>query len=628
MRLDKGLKRSKFTKRELFFMECWFSLCHLHSLDNDRVSHNNVLNATNELLQLYLFNDKHGSVDKRALVTLEMVELMESDRQLENALLLGVPQHILALCDKKMLRDPTKSAVECQRELVVSLVTQFRSLLMEHYRFLAAEDLEYLLKAELGDKETEEKRFEKIYSVTEALISHVLTLGMTVAECFMLYKNCLSSVSTSFEEAFSLLKKSVTRAQSIYQVSIFLRSQKLYELIGKGRSRKYQDSVFYTLDEEDITADETLPTDIKKRKKSLVQVDIEVSAISIFSARTQAEFSLNQSLDRITYMVKREPIERLNSFGATFLDGNDNEIKKFFYNFEKPLQTSLDRLGDDEFELYMETMDRVQRQASKETISKINAAFRYFQNGVSESSQESQLSSLWSALESITQGVSSKGMGKDEHVHFTVLPCIALDYLIKQLFALKGVSKTLNWKNIEVEGKSIEIQTLNLGDLYTLLKNQHVKQEIVQRLDDYPYAQYKFSRFIELCQCPYKLALKMGEHKNKVSMQLSRLYRFRNAIVHNSQTGMRLDIILANLEHYLRSTLNAMIYTMHHATTISSPEEAFIRYRHMFEAITNEMNPLQGLTNKSAIEGMKKQIENGNAPIRDSLLTKWLEVHQ
>ncbi|STZ75030.1 Uncharacterised protein [Klebsiella pneumoniae subsp. ozaenae] len=49
MRIDTRLKRTGLTPRQLFFIECWGSLAHKESIDTDRVSFNNILNAISEI---------------------------------------------------------------------------------------------------------------------------------------------------------------------------------------------------------------------------------------------------------------------------------------------------------------------------------------------------------------------------------------------------------------------------------------------------------------------------------------------------------------------------------------------------------------------------------------------------
>ena len=191
---------------------------------------------------------------------------------------------------------------------------------------------------------------------------------------------------------------------------------------------------------------------------------------------------------------------------------------------------------------------------------------------------------------------------------------------------MRSVANLLKWQPIDLNGDAVNILEEDIGALYSSLKNPIFATEVLSRLENYPYAKYRFGAFIELCQNPYNLAVKIQEHKDKVELQLHRLYRTRNAIVHNASTPDRLDMLIINLEHYLRSTLNAMVYMMNSAQSISSPEEAFNRYHYQSECILMEMDPSLALKESKRAEERKK-LESGQSRANDSSLIQWLSMH-
>ncbi|MFL9598542.1 hypothetical protein, partial [Aeromonas veronii] len=83
--------------QQLFFIECWSSLCCLQSIDSDRVTYNNVLNATEELLELYAHGDKFRAVDKRRHVIQELLDILRTDPCLKNDVYKQVTQQILSI---------------------------------------------------------------------------------------------------------------------------------------------------------------------------------------------------------------------------------------------------------------------------------------------------------------------------------------------------------------------------------------------------------------------------------------------------------------------------------------------------------------------------------------------------
>ncbi|HGW5369696.1 hypothetical protein JJQ32_05810 [Enterobacter hormaechei] len=108
---------------------------------------------------------------------------------------------------------------------------------------------------------------------------------------------------------------------------------------------------------------------------------------------------------------------------------------------------------------------------------------------------------------------------------------------------------------------------------------------------------------------------KINAHVEKVTLHIHRLYMVRNSIVHNAESNPHISLLTANLEHYLRATINAMYYTAAHIPSVTSPEEIFTRCIYMFKNIQNSLLPPE-------VKG--KATPDGS----DESLIKWLELHQ
>lgn len=608
MRLDTRIDRSGLEPQQLFFIECWSSLCCLQSIDSDRVTYNNVLNATEELLELYAHGDKFRAVDKRRHVIQELLDILRTDPCLKNDVYKQVTQQILSICgsDEKKLADPNTSPIEKKKALLCSLLNQLSGLVRAKYRDVSVEILrDSLLSGAIDSVEV----LSRVYSVTNSLISVLITLGMPTSECFSLVKNYLFSRENPFAVSFESLVLKITQEPFPVKIRLTMTSERLYLLVDEaGGDINFKNCIFST---------------INNGVNNTIEVDVEVEAISFSAAKKKSDADLHKALDVIAYMMGRDDIQIHKQYVATNgVDGRSKALR----DFDKPLINALDRLSRNEFELYMETMSRLHDQATEKTIRKVSAAFRFFKNGLSEDTPESRFTAYWSALESLTLDVSEQSLSHDAHVILAVLPCMRLDYPVKQLFALRSVAKLLKWEPFLIDGSSIDIRESNLGDLYSALKHDDFVNDILLRLDSYPYAKYRFGAFLQLCKEKYALAVKIQEHERKVELQLHRLYRTRNAIVHNAATPDRLDMLIVNLEHYLRSTLNAMVYMMDSAPSISSPEEAFNRYHYLSECILAEMDP--SVSEKEGNkDGKRKSILNGTVKLNDSRLIEWLCLH-
>lgn len=590
-------------KHQLFFTECWASMCHVRCLDSDRVSYNNVLNSVSELLDVYLLGDKHRAAEKRKHIVEELIELIESDQVLSEECFKEIPKQLCVLF--KAHGDP----LENKKSLIISFLEELSKLLKEHYSEVAISSLSGLLMDGADDSE---EALNTIYLKTNFLLSHLITLGMPPSECYLLCRNYLlqREADSSFTDAFTNLSSKINSDFQKFSVKLSLDKKSLYELLANASVNTLGDCVF------------NLQPRAQNARNYYIHVTIEVTAISFSAARALAEKKLLQALDVFSYFLGKDRIQVLRVAHITDSSG----VAKPLPRFEKDLENSLDRWIEDDLSVYMNSLSHLRQLGSVKTSKKISAAFRFFQNGLTEQSLESRFTAFWSAIESLTLIEDNSGLRHDEHVLKAVLPCIALDYPLKQLFALRGCSRYLNWEDFDLNGVPFSMQSSNLGDIFNAIKEQAFVDQINARLENYPYAQFRFGNFIKLCTSPFDLALKIEAHKRKVELHIHRLYRVRNAIVHNATSHERLELLVVNLEHYLRSTLNALFYTVEKSKSIVSSEEAFIRYQFEANSIFEEMDPSLKVSLKKRT-GEQTSIRNGNVRVSDAKLVSWLTMH-
>ncbi|WP_157770543.1 hypothetical protein [Pseudoalteromonas sp. 1_2015MBL_MicDiv] len=435
---------------------------------------------------------------------------------------------------------------------------------------------------------------------------------MPTSECYLLCRNFLIKRKTqiNFLEAFNSLASHIIISTQKYDVKLSLDNKPLYELL--------KNTTVDTQGEYQFIIQPRTEND----RSYIINSNINVDAISFSAARNIAEKKLLQALDIFSYFLGKDQISILVKADITDESGQTKNLARF----DKDLENSLDRWIDDDLTVYMSAITHLRQKGSIKTSNKISAAFRFFQNGVNEKGLESRFTAFWSALESLTLIEENSTLKHDEHVINAVIPCIAMDYPLKQLFAFRGCAKALDWKPIDLDGVSFDVQTSNLGEIYTALKNSNFVSEVYTRLETYPYAQFRFRKFIGLCTSPFDLAQKIESHQRKVELHINRLYRVRNAIVHNATSHERLELLVVNLEHYLKSTFNALFYTVEKSTSITSSEEAFIRYQYEANKIFEEMDPsLKEAVRKR--EGKKKSIKGGTVSVSDTKLVSWLTMH-
>lgn len=608
MRIDRQLNKEGCTPRQVFFIECWGNLSHKNSIDTDRVSFNNPLNALNELLFLYQFGDKYKGIDKRARAAEELLELLKKDVVAAQRIFGDIPQTLISLLEtKELIRDSGRSPVEKKQKLIQSMVNQLADS-FEIYYIKEAIDL---IKIELNlTSVPSDYDYEKITNLSNGLMSVVLTLGMPISECYLLYKRILlGKHGESFSERFSSWSSKLCNQPTEYDVQITIESNKLYDMFQSAQHPiKFNGCIYKPV----------MTTKIKKA----VEINIKTIARSVLSARVNAEAILEESLDVVAYMIGRNDINTHNSFTVKDSLGLITNITKF----ENEINANTDRLTLNEFSFFMSSMEKIYTQFPSKSLKKISSAFHFLRNGISKNSKESRYTSYWSALESLTLGVSSNDLTHDEHVVYSVVPCIGVDYIVKQMVLMRDIILSESMVVTDSTHSAIDFNHTSLADLYTHFKDGRISSQIESGLANHPYSAYMFRKLLSLCNNHREMGSKIIRHAEKVTLQIHRLYILRNSIVHNAESSPYIEMLTANLEHYLRGTINAMFYMASTLPRVSSSEEAFIRYHHMFEKMIVDLEPTHG-AKPNKIAGINKQIEEGQIVTSDAVLVNWLKLH-
>jgi hypothetical protein len=587
-------------------VECWLSLTSQANIDTDRVTFNNPLHAISELLELYSHGDLYRAPEKRRVVSEELVDFLKDDTCLQDLLFYRARKDLLIILENSLVQDTNQftNYLEKQKSLVQSQLVQFKQLIWKSYRQIALK----VIRENVNGSNSHYSQAE-LCNVINNLVSILTTMGMPMYECFTLVRNLFLADLKDFTASFAKLEQKVLMDPEPITISLKLNSNKLFNLITKSGEQALvlHGCSFHPIDHP---------------KMNTVAVNININALSFSSGKELAMKKLNRALDIMSVVIGRDNLILEKKYQA-----RKEDTSAELYDASQPLVTVSDRIVPLEFQVYKETISRLYDKGTEQTVNKVASSLNFLNKGLTDGSTESRFTALWSSLESLTSGVSQDKLGHDEHVLYAVLPCIGLDYPVKQLFALRGVAKELNWDAINVGPERVNFQNDNMATIYKALKNQGVQAEISRRLESYPYAKYRFLNFIDICNDPEKLGSKLQSHMQKVERQLHRMYRTRNAIVHNALIHDRLDLLVVNLEHYLRSALNAMVYEMKDIHSITSPEEAFSRIKYRAEQIISELDPFYQITAKKQISDIQDKLNAGKIQRADSRLEEWLALH-
>ncbi|CAH8191052.1 conserved hypothetical protein [Vibrio aestuarianus] len=577
MRIDKALPTDHLTINQAFFKGCWFNMSHELSLDSDRASFVHPINGAQELLSLYDFGDHFGGPSKRVTASLEFSDVIQSDPVLKHSKYISITEKLISLlsAEKNNPSNPEHCAVNKQCDLVALLLKEFLHLTntyLEDAFLLLEEKLEVEINAD-----NKHFVFTEILNLTNSVVGGLISNEMGLNEISSFYRHilCRNIETSTFSQRYEKLKTAATKEPEDFEVSFRVESSKLAELLTD-------------VDEQFTFGLFTLA----KVSDSLLSAKCIVRAQSYTTAGTKAYELLGEVIDAISYTQAKSDIIVRNKYLATSVQSQQTKS----FSIQRTIPNPVYHFNKDSFREFCESIQsKSQQERSSFKHNKIAAAFRLLRIGMGAASLEAKLTSYWTALESLTRDVFPSHNGDDGKVIAAALPSISINYVSKRLksfiYALNHIGLTDFQLDAEDDETSFSLQGADIIDMYNVLKDEEKANHIIAQLNNHPFLQFKVEGFAQCCQSSIKMGARIESHEQKVRLQLHRIYRARNAIAHDAGKVENLDLLCANLEHYLNSNLNSMIGLMSIKPTLESPKECFIQYADMVRDIKFSLNP-------------------------------------
>lgn len=162
-----------------------------------------------------------------------------------------------------------------------------------------------------------------------------------------------------------------------------------------------------------------------------------------------------------------------------------------------------------------------------------------------------QFLNLWTAIEVLIPVERNGSFSRINQICNHLTSVLAINYyrsLIIQLDTdLKVIGKLYN-ECINETGKDSAI-----GLLYLITDNTYdaSKSKLLNYLSNYPILKNRIHQYTELFASTDKLQTTYNNHSNRIRLQIMRIYRTRNMIVHDGNTTRYIELILQNLHYYL-----------------------------------------------------------------------------
>ncbi|PHX38610.1 hypothetical protein AO263_27495 [Pseudomonas sp. NZIPFR-PS5] len=200
---------------------------------------------------------------------------------------------------------------------------------------------------------------------------------------------------------------------------------------------------------------------------------------------------------------------------------------------------------------------------------------------------------LWIALESLIPAADGES-AQIEHICNSTIPFLNLFYAEKLVVSL--VQDLIGWNRNYIVRLFKDVNGAGFVDklvrVLTLGEYNGLREELSGRMEDFHLLRDRLSRIEHMLSSPEALLTILDAHQKRVQWQLRRIYRARNAIVHDGSTPSYTEILIENLHEYLDSILNALMNLASHQGIINSVSQGFkmmeLNYRAYHTALSKK----------------------------------------
>ncbi len=435
--------------------------------------------------------------------------------------------------------------------------------------------------------------------VTRDLVSTALDNGSSLESLFQHYRGLLKHETSSdkaeeengssnqialtynFMARFRILESHLTAEPKIHKL--------VFVLNGVYRPQHYpsriDDLVFSPTPPIPLG---TSPQEVKflQPNQSRLFVTTEIQARDGRFAGMTAFRRISEILDLVRFEYDKTSIVQLRS---NFLL-QDNEQSRLLLSIPRVIPNPDDDLPPQRLEEFVAYLNRLatRDEMQPETKERIFSAFRLYRVGADADIFENKLINWWTGLEYLAKGSKSGGpIGPT--LEAALVPALLLAYIPKHLRAFQAALSEMRAKLTLADGNEQLIDTMSITEFYLALKDKTNLISFETICKDEPYLWLHLEEFMNSISTPKTLLTLIKFHEQRLRWQIQRLYRARCDVVHSAREVENAGLLCANLEFYLKTTLNAMLTAFQGVTTLKSPHEFFERCRYRNEKILDQL---------------------------------------
>jgi hypothetical protein len=387
---------------------------------------------------------------------------------------------------------------------------------------------------------------KKFVLLIDYLCVELVNLGFTKQYLYHFFRTIFvhaTGASLSFDERFLILKELGTRRKENFKV--------IYHI--QGISFQYQTLKRIDKRYEQLTKKfkHTLPASTSPRVFDFLDenkgrlVAIKVQSLDHFKAVELSRAKLSNDLDiyhlgfndqLITIGPKAVVVGTKDPSKASTLPSN--------YQIDGYIRSS-----KEVFESLLKKFNKLKRNnVEEESIDKILSAIRYLRTGSESPELETKLLNYWIGLEYIFTSFNTDEKPIERMRHYLPV-CHAVIYPKRNLFGFH--------KSLERVGMTSFIPTWNSSLHYLTRPNTYTLQIIPNTSNE--LLKFRSEFYKSWAENPGNIDKAITKHIQNLEWNITRLYRIRNAIVHNAAVTNSIYANVSHIKYYLTFILNSLL---------------------------------------------------------------------
>lgn len=566
--LPNNIHFDTLTLGQKIFLEAWFNLTHQRSLDSYRVRCHNGRTILEELWT----EMQHPFAGNEDLATIaaEALETCESDivavSELGISWPIAKPLLVALANDKPDKPEPQKNALSQLKLVLIDALPKFPKA----YLRSTIKSLE----SAIAQNESLE-----IIRLSNCLATELVARNLSVESLHSWVETVFLSDAWSgkaFNERFDFFAQRVQQSPHSYNVII--------SLSGSSELQKLDHFCGFQFSAAAPVVD-VEPGDTKSLAKFLrtngqkTFATTTVDAVDQFSAAHIALQKFARCQDRLRFNFSPEPVRGRKPVLVTRNHDQKHKIVPIVFGIPNPEHLlsltaflSANKRLEDLFE---------SKQIDESSAHRLESAVRHYRLGLDGFTYHDMFLNWWMGFETLTNSGDGKG-GIGGKVIGNAAPLLTYRYLGMQIRHLSAAVRSVcgNWTEEVTALLSVsQNQPLNWGQVVAVLQNPAAASSISAKLATRPWLAHRWQKFQTLFENAATLADYLAQHEQRLRWHLNRLYRIRCCLVHGTPIVAPLQLPAANLEYYLRESIQVVIGAITKSTQIDSLENLFQRAR-------------------------------------------------